>query len=485
MRFICVQITKYMGVNILKESLDIIKFNNEQHTTEIHQINIVDLADNIFLKKYPNIAQEWHYVKNKNIKPWNVTYGSKLKVWWICPNVCNVGGCSHIFKMSILHRSHGSGCTYCNGGAFCYHNSLEYKEPLVAQLWHPIKNCSLKPHNVTPQSDKLIWFLCPHITCDKKCPHEFQAIISNMVIARKKNVNMTGCPHCSGKNGKVCEHLSVSYLYPHIVSELHPTKNKSTDMTKIFPHSEKKFWFLCKNTFVCGCEHAYYMSIKQRTKKDNPGGCTFCGHHDFCKHMTFGFVYPNMLDEWDFESNKLINPNTTSCGSDKKIYWLCKKDCSHKYTCTIRARTKDGQTCKLCGGSTEAILYNFLSEIYNVKWGYYPEWCKSKKFNKCLEFDFLIDDLKVIIELDGEQHFKNNNYFKTMVTNVVNNDVYKMICALNNGYSVVRLTQTDVRNNKNNWSSQLTKILQNIKFAKPDVYYIGNIDLYSTHRDML
>ena len=36
---------------------------------------------------YPELAKEWHPVKNGDLKPTDVTIGSQQKVWWLCP-VC-------------------------------------------------------------------------------------------------------------------------------------------------------------------------------------------------------------------------------------------------------------------------------------------------------------------------------------------------------------------------------------------------------------
>ncbi|SHI64097.1 zinc-ribbon domain-containing protein [Pseudobutyrivibrio xylanivorans] len=35
--------------------------------------------------KYPSIAGEWSYDRNGDITPDLVSYGSKKRVWWVCP----------------------------------------------------------------------------------------------------------------------------------------------------------------------------------------------------------------------------------------------------------------------------------------------------------------------------------------------------------------------------------------------------------------
>ena len=48
-------------------------------------------------------------LKNKDLKPSEVSYGSGKKVWWVCPK-------KHEYKASIMHRSHGTECPECNAG---------------------------------------------------------------------------------------------------------------------------------------------------------------------------------------------------------------------------------------------------------------------------------------------------------------------------------------------------------------------------------
>jgi hypothetical protein len=38
-----------------------------------------------YLSKYPELLSEWHPTKNKDLKPEDLTIGSRKKVWWKCP----------------------------------------------------------------------------------------------------------------------------------------------------------------------------------------------------------------------------------------------------------------------------------------------------------------------------------------------------------------------------------------------------------------
>ncbi len=110
--------------------------------------------------------------------------------------------------------------------------------------------------------------------------------------------------------------------------------------------------------------------------------------------------------------------------------------------------------------SGEAILNEFLTSKYkNVIWNYRSDWCKNPETNKTLPFDFYLPDNKIMIELDGSQHFeKVSNWGNS--EDIRKSDIYKMRMANENGYSVIRLFWEDVFLNKNNWKSKLKEAIK-------------------------
>jgi len=62
---------------------------------------------NRFSVLFPEIATEWDYDKNKN-DPSEYSFGSRVKMWWICP-ICNSS-----YDCSISNRVHDRGCPVCN-----------------------------------------------------------------------------------------------------------------------------------------------------------------------------------------------------------------------------------------------------------------------------------------------------------------------------------------------------------------------------------
>ena len=53
---------------------------------------------------------------------------------------------------------------------------------------------------------------------------------------------------------------------------------------------------------------------------------------------------PDLMAEWDWESNKDLNPSKITMGSHKKVRWKCKK-CGYKWTSMIN-KYKGCSKCK-------------------------------------------------------------------------------------------------------------------------------------------
>jgi very-short-patch-repair endonuclease/uncharacterized C2H2 Zn-finger protein len=124
-----------------------------------------------------------------------------------------------------------------------------------------------------------------------------------------------------------------------------------------------------------------------------------------------------------------------------------------------------GIGCSICMNKTEAKLYeNIVSIFPSLLKQFRQEWCINQlsKTNKYLPFDFCIPEYKIIIELDGPQHFIQIMNWKTPEEQF-ENDKFKEECANNNGYSVIRLLQEAVMNDTYDWVKELCDAIEEIK----------------------
>jgi very-short-patch-repair endonuclease len=138
--------------------------------------------------------------------------------------------------------------------------------------------------------------------------------------------------------------------------------------------------------------------------------------------------------------------------------------------------------CPTCCNKSEKLVYEKLKEIYpELKFQFRAEWCRNEyKKNNYLPFDFLLEDNKIIIELDGMQHFTQIGKWTNPEDTRVR-DKYKMQKANENGFSIIRILQEDIYRKKYNWLIELTyniekitndKKVQNIFMCKNNEYDI-------------
>jgi hypothetical protein len=130
---------------------------------------------------------------------------------------------------------------------------------------------------------------------------------------------------------------------------------------------------------------------------------------------------------------------------------------------------------------TEAKLYHIMLKYYEIKRQFRPTWSVNPKTNRCLPFDYVIENAKIIIELDGDQHFiQVRNWQDPNVTRAT--DVFKTKLANLQGYSVIRLLQRDVWMDKNNWLTKLHNGIKSIQTsADTKNIFISCKDEYYNH----
>jgi very-short-patch-repair endonuclease len=171
-------------------------------------------------------------------------------------------------------------------------------------------------------------------------------------------------------------------------------------------------------------------------------------------------------NKYDYSKVEYVNNYTG-------IIIICKKHGEFTQLPYVH-RSKHG--CPNCINKTEYKFYEKIKEFYpTIKRQYKVEWCKNKQ---CLPFDFAIEKLKIIIELDGEQHFTQVSNWTSPETQI-EKDKFKTECANQNGFSVIRLLQDDVSKDKFDWLNEIqisvSKIMneqkvQNIFICKNNEY---------------
>ena len=105
--------------------------------------------------------------------------------------------------------------------------------------------------------------------------------------------------------------------------------------------------------------------------------------------------------------------------------------------------------------------------------------CKRVKY---LPFDFCTPSLKVIVEMDGEQHFKQVSNWQTP-EETLQRDIFKMRKADEEGYKVIRITQEDVFWKGEKWLDE--NLLPEIRSEnRVSVFIATKTDLYAKHLEL-
>lgn len=209
---------------------------------------------NSLASRYPDLAAQWHPIKNGELKPDQVFGGGNKKHWWKCEK-----GIDHEWLASIGKRSTGRGCAICRGLKVVPSTSLANTHPELAAQWHPTKNQDLTPNDVIAGSSKhLVWWKCP-----KHPEHEWESTCK----ARTKRDGIANCPFCI--NQKVCNSNSLATTNPELASEWHPTKNEGLTPYDIVEGSGTLVWWQCAKD----PEHAWQSTPANRKYGY---GCSLC-----------------------------------------------------------------------------------------------------------------------------------------------------------------------------------------------------------------
>ena len=172
-------------------------------------------------------------------------------------------------------------------------------------------------------------------------------------------------------------------------------------------------------------------------------------------------------DKYDYSNVNYIK-------STIPISIICNKHGIFSQTPDLHINQKCG--CPNCINKTEFKFFTKIKDFFpQIKRQFKVEWCKNKLY---LPFDFCIEEDKIIIEIDGQQHFKQiSNWTSPEIQ--IERDIYKIKCANENGFSIIRLLQEDILKDNYDWIDEIKnsiikikdeKIIQNIFLCKNKKY---------------
>lgn len=185
-----------------------------------------------------------------------------------------------------------------------YELSFAAKKPELAKEWAYDLNAPLSPEHFRPAANKNIWWRC-------KQGHTWKTSLNN------RSCQNTGCPYCPRLiPNKATDEWNFAKINPQLIDEWHYEKNNGLRPEEITPNANLKIWWKCKDG------HQWQAAPSTRT---SGAGCPFCYGRYASETNNLAILYPAILEEWDVELNKELNPSDFTPHVNKKIWWKCKE----------------------------------------------------------------------------------------------------------------------------------------------------------------
>jgi len=310
-------------------------------------------ATNSLAHLRPDLAAQWHPVRNGALGPADVTPGSNKKVWWYCPQAFD-----HEWRAAVHYRTnHSEGCPFCSGHKVALGNSLAVERPDVAAEWHPSRNGSLHPEDLRTGSDRLVWW-----RCGRKRAHVWQARVYSRTSVGQ------GCPFCSGN--RVTPERSVARVSRSVARQWHPSKNGDLTPRDVSYSSGRPVWWKCPK----GPDHEWQASPNQRLGGGREMGCPFCGGKRTAAAQSLAARHPKLAREWHPSRNGALLAREVLPGSDKSVWWRCSRNQDHEWRTTVCSRGIVGSGCPFCAGSCASPDYNLAAVAPHLV----PQWHPTK-----------------------------------------------------------------------------------------------------------
>ena len=303
------------------------------------------------LHTHPEIASQWHKLKNGDLNPDKFTKGSHTKIWW----QCNANK-EHVWQAEIKSRTLGYGCPKCGKEKARLSrlkpkkgNSLGDLFPHLIKEWHTEKNGAITPFDINAGTNKKFWWKCV-----KAQDHIWEA---NVASRTKGN----GCAVCAGRIVVTSNCLAIKN--PQLAKEWHPTKNKNLTPFDVSLASAKRVWWKCPK----GNDHEWQAKISNRSSLNQ--GCSVCSNRTVVISNCLATTHPQLAKEWDHKKNSLT-PFEVVAGNHNKVYWKCLNNKRHpSYFASIEKRVAN-RNCPKCGelnrrkNKAKAKNGNSLGDLY-------------------------------------------------------------------------------------------------------------------------
>lgn len=141
-------------------------------------------------------------------------------------------------------------------------------------------------------------------------------------------------------------------------------------------------------------------------------------------------------------SGEKFNPN---------VHYMCLA-CGEEQVQTYNNLLKgNGHNCTSSKSSGEILVEQFLRKRHQIRIQRETLCCTNPITNRQMPYDIEIPSLKILIEIQGQQHFEFIEYFHGSIENFYyqqRKDNYKKLFAEKNGYTLIYITYDDIKTNE-------------------------------------
>ena len=318
----------------------------------------------------------------------------------------------HTWKAQVSSRtiggyaSKGTGCPYCSNKKVCSDNNVLAIRPELEVEWDYEKN-ALRPEMVLAGSHMKVWWHCAN-------GHSYQSIVKDRCFRG------TGCGKCSAQTSR--PEIRILAELEHIFGNLEPRSRIGKIWVDVLLRSEKVAieydgeYYHANRLKQDLAKNAKLIEMGYKVVRFREGALPFISDHDlrpsgvelqkrdlndlveklgrivdcrfkdaldeylglntFINETRFqdlvasmpGAIFeqslqakhPEIIDEWDFDKNGVLDPAKLFPNSSLKVHWLCEN--KHSWQASIAARTS-GNGCPYCRG-TYASNTNNLEFLY-------------------------------------------------------------------------------------------------------------------------
>ena len=359
-------------------------------------------ANNLAIR-FPELVPEWDVEKNGNLTPNMVMPGSRRKIWWKCSR----GHKSYLASLNSRTCVNKTGCPLCNPRT----SKVEFR--LFCELlpifpdaeWqskvHKIEcDIYLPSHSVVIEYDGVYWHSSPEsikrslkkerrlkkygITLFRLREHGLNAVSPlDVVIEEGRGVSLDSIKRLLQKlNSHVSmspDEISKCHVYlnspdfmnteryaktAHTLSiprfedsvAAHPILSKEWDDNRNGDAKQAYMFLLASNEVVWWkCSKGHKWSAPPASRTNMKSGCPFCSGRCATKDNNLAVRFPELIPEWNIETNGDLTPYDVTPHSGKKVWWKCSK--GHEWLAAVYNRVK-GHGCPYCSGKKTSPDYN-------------------------------------------------------------------------------------------------------------------------------